>query len=78
MFLTKQEQRRIMQVWGQYETELRMVFDRLTKEYSDGQIRQDSEWETLRQAVEFTAKKQALIDFKNVFSKHYVDNSVGE
>lgn len=68
---SKQELRKIMQLWAQSEIDLRMVFDRMLAEYSENFTRQDSEWETLRQSIEFTAKKQVLVDLKNIFSKHY-------
>lgn len=62
----KQESLRIIPLWINNEPTISMVLDRLMVEYSKEIVRQDSEWETLRQSIEFTAKKQALIDFKNI------------
>lgn len=62
----KQEALRVIPLWINNEQTISMVLDRLVVEYSKEICRQETEWETLRQSIEFTAKRQALIDFKNV------------
>ena len=71
MEISKQEGLRIMQLWNQSEQTLRVVFDKLLEEYVAGLARQTTEWETLRQSIEFSAKKQVLLDLKKVLSKDY-------
>ena len=77
MKLSAHEIKRILQLWSQHEQTLMMVLDKQLEEYTASQARQTTEWETLRQGIEYTAKKQALIDLKNLLSKRY-DTTDGE
>lgn len=71
MKLTKQESMRVMQTWHQSEHTLRMVMERLIDEYNAALTRRDTEWDTLRDAVEIAAKKQAIADLLKVLSTVY-------
>ena len=71
MKLSKQEQIRSMQLWNDWGNFITMVLDRLIVESCDELVRKDTEWETLRQSIEFCAKKQALIELKKILEKHY-------
>lgn len=71
MQLSQQEETAVIHLWDQYEKTLSMILDRLVVEYSKQIVRQDSEWETLRQSIEFTAKRQTLIDLKNILKTSY-------
>lgn len=67
--LSKQEQLRSAQLWNDWGNFLTMIFDRLISENEI--VRKDTEWETLRQSIEFCAKKQVLIDLKKLLEKQY-------
>lgn len=71
MKFSKQEELRIMQCWNDWENLITMILDRLIMESSEEIVRRDSEWETLRQSIEFCAKKQVLIDLKKILEKRY-------
>lgn len=71
MKLSKQEQIRSMQLWNDWGNFITMVLDRLIVESCDELVRKDTEWETLRQSIEFCAKKQVLIELKKILEKHY-------
>lgn len=71
MKLSKQEQLRSMQLWNDWGNFITMILDRLIIESVETIVRKDDEWETLRQSIEFCAKKQTLIDLKKLLEKHY-------
>lgn len=78
MQFSKQDCQRIMQLWGQHETLLLKILDQQIANYTEQLGRQTTEWETLRQGIEFIAKKQALIDLKKVLSEDYANSAHGE
>ncbi len=71
MQLSKQESLEIMRLWSQADKILTIVLNRALEEYTKNITRQDTQWETLRQSIEYTSKRQALVDLKNILSKNY-------
>jgi hypothetical protein len=69
--LSKQEKLRSMQLWNDWGNFIIMILDRLITESIEEIVRKDTEWETLRQSIEFCAKKQVLIYLKKLLEKHY-------
>lgn len=71
MDFNKSETIRIMKLWLDWERVLDMVFDKMVEDWEQKLYAKDTEWETAKSLVEFTAKKQALIDLKKVLSAKY-------
>lgn len=60
-----------MRLWAEAEGVLTVVLKSLMEEYTRNMSRQDTEWETLRQSIEYTAKRQALVDLQNILKQNY-------
>ena len=71
MELSKGEVQMTARLWSEYHHILQIVFERLIQDYTDELSRRDTEWENLRQSIEYVAKRQAVIDVKPELSRKY-------
>ena len=60
-----------MQLWGEYGVFIEQILERQVRRYENDLHRRDTEWETLQQDIEYTAKRQALKELRETLSKHY-------
>lgn len=69
--LSKNESNRTQELWFNWGDFLTEIMDRQIKAYERDLSSGQTEWESARQLVDYTAKKRALIDLKNILSKQY-------
>lgn len=71
MELTKHEERQLVELWNRYSEVLKRVAS-LSVESAEAQLgRASNEFESMRQQIEYVAKKEAIVEFLKVLSKHY-------
>lgn len=61
----------IGQLWMEHEVLIINLMSQLEIQYMSELGRPATEWETTRQMIEFTAKRQALVDLKRILEKRY-------
>lgn len=71
MQLSKAQQRRCQELWFNWGDFLIEISELLVKEQGEMMTIKDTEWDNARQTVEYIAKKQALIELKNILSNRY-------
>lgn len=68
---SKQEGLQIMQLWQKWGDFLTEVLMRQLKNYERDLVRKNTEWENAEQLVSYLARKQTLIDLKNILERRY-------